>query len=229
MKNILFATAIAAGLGAAAGPAHAAIVTYIGADNSASSLATMPNSVAAATLFGVAVPTANTITFESALPVGVSISGGSITNNSGCGSLCGFNTTVGGSNFYLMQIGGIATFTFTTAIDAFGMYITGLQTDYVAQETVTFSDGTSQTINVPTAINGGAAFVGFTDFGKSIVSVSYDATGDIVAFDDVRFASVTSVTASVPEPSTWAMMILGFAGVSFLAYRRKSKPALMAA
>jgi hypothetical protein len=33
----------------------------------------------------------------------------------------------------------------------------------------------------------------------------------------------------VPEPSTWAMMILGFAGIGFMAYRRKSKPALMAA
>lgn len=31
--------------------------------------------------------------------------------------------------------------------------------------------------------------------------------------------------ASVPEPSTWAMMILGFAGVGFIVYRRKSKPA----
>ena len=27
----------------------------------------------------------------------------------------------------------------------------------------------------------------------------------------------------VPEPSTWAMMILGFGGVGFMAYRRKSK------
>jgi CHRD domain/PEP-CTERM motif len=35
--------------------------------------------------------------------------------------------------------------------------------------------------------------------------------------------------AAVPEPSTWAMMILGFAGVGFMAYRRKSKQALMAA
>jgi hypothetical protein len=33
----------------------------------------------------------------------------------------------------------------------------------------------------------------------------------------------------VPEPSTWAMMLLGFAGVGFMAYRRKSKQALMAA
>lgn len=31
--------------------------------------------------------------------------------------------------------------------------------------------------------------------------------------------------SAVPEPSTWAMMILGFAGVGFMAYRRKSKPA----
>jgi hypothetical protein len=34
---------------------------------------------------------------------------------------------------------------------------------------------------------------------------------------------------AVPEPSTWAMMILGFAGIGWMAYRRKSKPALMAA
>jgi len=40
--------------------------------------------------------------------------------------------------------------------------------------------------------------------------------------------SMTAITA-VPEPSTWAMMILGFAGLGFMAYRRKSKPALMAA
>jgi len=31
---------------------------------------------------------------------------------------------------------------------------------------------------------------------------------------------------SVPEPSTWAMMILGFFGVGFMAYRRKSQTSL---
>jgi PEP-CTERM motif len=35
--------------------------------------------------------------------------------------------------------------------------------------------------------------------------------------------------SAVPEPSTWAMMLLGFAGIGFMAYRRKSRPALMAA
>jgi hypothetical protein len=38
-----------------------------------------------------------------------------------------------------------------------------------------------------------------------------------------------SPVVAVPERSTWAMMILGFAGVGFMAYRRKSKPGLVAA
>jgi hypothetical protein len=41
--------------------------------------------------------------------------------------------------------------------------------------------------------------------------------------------SLTGVDA-VPEPSTWAMMILGFAGVGFMAYRRRQNgPALRVA
>jgi hypothetical protein len=38
-----------------------------------------------------------------------------------------------------------------------------------------------------------------------------------------------SFASAVPEPSTWAMLLLGFAGIGLMAYRRKSKPALMAA
>ena len=37
------------------------------------------------------------------------------------------------------------------------------------------------------------------------------------------------VTTAVPEPSTWAMMLLGFAGIGFVTYRRHSKSALLAA
>jgi hypothetical protein len=35
--------------------------------------------------------------------------------------------------------------------------------------------------------------------------------------------------AGVPEPCTWAMLILGSVGVGFMADRRKSRAALMAA
>ena len=33
------------------------------------------------------------------------------------------------------------------------------------------------------------------------------------------------VSGAVPEPSTWAMMLLGFAGLGFMAYRRTKKGA----
>jgi hypothetical protein len=45
----------------------------------------------------------------------------------------------------------------------------------------------------------------------------------------LEFSTGIINVAAVPEPSTWAMMILGFCGVGFMAYRRKAKPALMAA
>ena len=45
----------------------------------------------------------------------------------------------------------------------------------------------------------------------------------------VSYDTLKATVAAVSEPSTWAMMILGFAGVGFMAYRRKSKPALIAA
>jgi|EndMetStandDraft_5_1072996.scaffolds.fasta_scaffold309953_1 hypothetical protein len=48
-----------------------------------------------------------------------------------------------------------------------------------------------------------------------------------------QFGSVTSImnitadfTAAVPEASTWAMMILGFVGVGFMAYRRRNQVSL---
>ena len=39
--------------------------------------------------------------------------------------------------------------------------------------------------------------------------------------------SITSLTPAVPEPSTWAMMLMGFAGLGWLAHarRRKTSPA----
>jgi hypothetical protein len=38
-----------------------------------------------------------------------------------------------------------------------------------------------------------------------------------------------SFTTAVPEPTTWAMMLLGFVGLGFMAYRLKSKPAMLTA
>lgn len=41
--------------------------------------------------------------------------------------------------------------------------------------------------------------------------------------DNTATLVVTEVASAVPEPSTWAMMILGFCGLGFMAYCRKDK------
>jgi hypothetical protein len=43
---------------------------------------------------------------------------------------------------------------------------------------------------------------------------------DPLTVNDIRNFGTVQVGA-VPEPSTWAMMILGFLGIDLLTYRRK--------
>jgi hypothetical protein len=47
-------------------------------------------------------------------------------------------------------------------------------------------------------------------------------------FDTIQVAQLSDVVTAVPEPSTWAMMILGFAGVGFMTYRRRRVAAITA-
>jgi hypothetical protein len=49
------------------------------------------------------------------------------------------------------------------------------------------------------------------------VSISFGTEGFVV--------DAHPTVGTVPEPSTWAMMILGFVGVGFMAYRRKNQTA----
>jgi plastocyanin len=65
-------------------------------------------------------------------------------------------------------------------------------------------------------------------FFSGIVTSDYFLTftiaGNYSYEDDLRHNGVIgtiSVASAVPEPSTWAMMILGFAGLGFLGYRRR--------
>jgi PEP-CTERM motif len=60
--------------------------------------------------------------------------------------------------------------------------------------------------------------------GQFVVS---SASGQEIVNFDPTLAVVSDgvITTGVPEPSTWAMMILGFCGVGFMAYRRKQNGA----
>ena len=225
MKRALLTISLAAGL-ACAVSAHAGVVAFVGADDGVSSRAQMTNAVAASNAFDAAAGATTLVDFESGLHPGVSFSAGDITDTSFCNSpVCGINTTVGGANF-LSLLGGSITFTFASVIDAFGIFVTGLQTDTVLGQTLTFDDGSSQTILTPSSVGGGGAFLGFTDFGKRVRSVTYVAEhpieggsrGDVVGFDDLRFSTV----AGAPEPATWAMLLIGFGGLGAMARRRRA-------
>ena len=62
--------------------------------------------------------------------------------------------------------------------------------------------------------------VGVT-FNGIAKSIDFGGAANGVAFDNVTFGSATPVPG-IPEPSTYAMLALGLAGVGFVARRRKT-------
>jgi PEP-CTERM motif len=87
--------------------------------------------------------------------------------------------------------------------------------------------------------NGASNTISFADLDTSgltpslgIQSLDGSTLKKIVIYDSEGFSQLKQFAfdgnvAPVPEPSTWAMMILGFAGVGFLAYRRRAQGQVM--
>jgi hypothetical protein len=69
----------------------------------------------------------------------------------------------------------------------------------------------------------------FSSCGTAGHSPTVFISGYSQNFSTSAFLATSGTVSAVPEPSTWAMMLLGFAGIGFMGYRRKSKPALLAA
>ena len=53
--------------------------------------------------------------------------------------------------------------------------------------------------------------------------VNQGTASDITSFTQALEFTPASFTPGTPEPSTWAMMLLGFAGLGFLGYRQTAK------
>jgi hypothetical protein len=159
----------------------------------------------------------------------------STTFSNGPGTYSGFATTLG-----QLVTGGLYTLTVdvgqltSTPFHGFELLI-GYNSVNIPGSGVAFA-----TLNVNPTTNAGdiptpgtwkletlsGIFAGpTTPIGHGFVELlGYGGNGDTVLFDNVHVT-----VSAVPEPATWAMMILGFMGVGFVAYRRKSKPAFLLA
>jgi PEP-CTERM motif len=61
-------------------------------------------------------------------------------------------------------------------------------------------------------VSGDSLFVNWQGAGGQV--------GDTV---QVNFTVSDNVVTAIPEPSTWAMLLIGFAGIGFAAYRRRTQ------
>ena len=79
-------------------------------------------------------------------------------------------------------------------------------------------------------IGGGTVVDLFNNGVGAITHIPYGGFGVVVATSSTALDYVGGgVTASTPEPSTWAMMVLGFAGLGFAGYRKARKTVAIAA
>jgi hypothetical protein len=115
--------------------------------------------------------------------------------------------------------------------------VTGFSLDYgtFLGGNVTFTLSNGDAFTLGSALDGYATahFFGVTDTTAfTSVLLTINGSGpppldDVLSLNDVTFGSL-SVAAAAPEPSTWAMMILGFFGVGAMGYRRRKFTAIAA-
>ena len=123
--------------------------------------------------------------------------------------------------------GSIATLSFTGAGQSSVGFLWG-SPDYYNQLTVTTTGGVTNTFDAAglglnlssdVASLGTPQYVQFTaDAGSMITGLTFDDSPDYAGFEVANF----SVTAAVPEPQTYALMLGGLGIIGFVARRRRT-------
>nr|ALS88809.1 PEP_exosort: PEP-CTERM protein sorting [uncultured bacterium] len=154
------------------------------------------------------------------------------------GLTTGFNTTAGGSKHlgHVEPLGNADSSTLFAfagdGISAFGLYITGTESDSPGAVAIEFTDGQGVPVSLAlderplTSGKGTTTFIGFVDAADAgITSVRVVSRGnrttarDAYGLDDIRFTN-----SVVPEPSGTAPMLIGAVVLaSFVGSRRRRR------
>jgi hypothetical protein len=139
--------------------------------------------------------------------------------------------------FGVFNVDGTAVVNAVTALGTSGLTVTlasgvrGFGADFAAMQDGVFRTQIlfgSQAYTPSVTAGNVVTFLGIvsdTPFTTVTFQSASVSTSDGFAFDNVTFGNVAN---GVPEPSTWAMMLVGFAGLAF-ASRRRTRPAIAAA
>jgi len=129
----------------------------------------------------------------------------------------------GTTSNYLSVLGGGKAVLTTPFIQALSIYMGS--PDSYNQIKFNYAGGGSDTLSgtqlAAGAFNGDQSVgrrMTYTFGGQQVTSVEFTSTGNSFEFDNVA--------TSVPEPATWAMMIIGFAGVGSMLRANRRKDAL---
>ncbi len=180
------------------------------------------------------------VVYSSNLATGALVSPGSVSTS--------FSTALAGPASIAFQIQGYASLDGNNYYrDNFSLFVNGIQS-YVGtfdlggggSNLVTFKLPGSSSFNVTPVSTGSPTFGGgFADIvtpinlvsGLNILKFAYDSPGSPYAGpqglgDEGWGINRVTVTSAVPEPATWAMMLIGFAGLAMMGGRRRQTLAI---
>ena len=158
---------------------------------------------------------------------------GVVMNNGGQGSLGLYATPFGDTTNYMAVLGGESeAIAYSSLMNSFGLYWGSVD----SYNSLTFYKGdtlvatiTGSDVAPPMNANGGQ-----TDYASNgyVLITALPLFDRVVAasssnsfeFDNVVAGGATQFSAAVPEPSTWAMLMVGFAGLGYAAFRRSKSP-----
>jgi hypothetical protein len=229
MKKLSLATAAVAALVAAA-PAYAAPTFALGATLTGTQAD--PRGAAGTGVTSIdftSTGTGNANATFATTPGTINYGGVTYTNSYSLQTASSNNaaTPVGATGFYLSvpstsstSVNGFATINFSGALQNTSS-ISLLWGSLDQYNTIAITDASGTTMFTPPApANGdqGSSRILTINNISSLQSLTFGSAGRAFEVDTLR------LTAAVPEPTTWAMMVLGFGAVGFAA-RRRSKVA----